>query len=339
MINRILLLTSLVCFAVSGAAETIPVLYSSDLYHPHGDPDDHYDLMTLFALPEFDIRGIVLDADPNGKHKSALCAIEQITALTGRKIPFATGLTRRLDSPEDTGEDRPAEEQAAVKLILDVLSEAEQPVTVFTTGSLRDMAAAYNREPALFKKKVGRFYLNIGWVGLKQEWNVGLDADAYVRILTCDLPLFWCPCFGEDNWQTYWKFRQGEVLTTQSAPVQNFFLFMLERLDPEKTDPVTYLWGKVDEAAAKTFYGEDRNMWCTGPFLHAAGRNLDVFEFAPLTFTIDQAGTTIPGTGEGAITRNTFRVTDPKRYEKVMTETLRALYAEAFTSPGKNTNH
>lgn len=325
--GRMLLLIFLVCFSVAGVAETIPVLYSTDLYHPHGDPDDHYDLMTLFALPEFDVRGVVLDADPKGKYKPAVCAIEQMQALTGRKIRFAVGLAHRLDSPEDTGEKHPAGEQAAVKLILDVLSEANQPITIFTTGSLRDMAAAYNRAPGLFKEKVGRFYINIGWVGAQQEWNVGLDADAYVRILTSDLPLFWCPCFGENNWQTYWKFRQGDVLEKQPAPIQNFFLYMLGKLEPEKAHPVAYLRGEIDEVAAKTFYGEDRNMWCTGPFLHAAGRDSDVFEFAPLTFTVDKGGTTIPGMGQGAITRQTFRIIDPERYTMVMAETLRDLYA------------
>jgi hypothetical protein len=39
----------------------VPIIYSSDLYHPPQDPDDTYDLATLFALGEFDIRAIVLD--------------------------------------------------------------------------------------------------------------------------------------------------------------------------------------------------------------------------------------------------------------------------------------
>ena len=325
--NRMLLLAVLCCVAVAGVAERVPILYSTDLYHPHGDPDDHYDLMTLFALPEFYIRGVVLDADPKCERKPAVCAMEQMMALTGRQVPFAAGLRQRLDGPEDTAEDRPAEEQAAVELILRVLSEAEETVTLFTVGSLRDMAAAYNREPALFAEKVGRFYINIGWVGEKQEWNVGLDANAYVRILRSDLPVFWCPCFGEDGWQTYWKFRQADVLADQRAPVQNFFLYMLGRLDPQQVPPIEYLQREVDDAAVKEFYPKDRNMWCTGPFLHAAGRKSDVFTFAPLTFTVDDAGTTIPGTGDAAITRTTFRVTDPQRYATVMTEALRDLYA------------
>ena len=29
----------------------VPVIYCTDLFHPHDDPDDHFDLATLFALP------------------------------------------------------------------------------------------------------------------------------------------------------------------------------------------------------------------------------------------------------------------------------------------------
>lgn len=332
--NRMVLFVLLANCAVAGAADKVPILYSTDLYHPHGDPDDHYDLMTLFALPEFDIRGVVLDADPKGTHQPAVCAMEQMISMTGRKVPYTSGLRQRLDSHADTAEDRPADEQAAIGLILRVLREAEQPVTLFTVGSLRDMAAAYNREPDLFAQKVGRFYINIGWVGEQEEWNVGLDAHAYTRILKSGLPIFWCPCFGADNWQTYWKFRQGDVLADQRPPIQNFFLYMLGKLKPATVPPVAYLHREVDAAAAATFYPQDRNMWCTAPFLHAAGRESDTFEFAPLAFTIDDNGTTVPATGAGAITRTTFRITDPERYPVVMTETLRRLYTELPLAEG-----
>ena len=43
------------------AAEKVPILYSTDLHHPHMDPDDDFDLATLFPIREFDIRSIVLD--------------------------------------------------------------------------------------------------------------------------------------------------------------------------------------------------------------------------------------------------------------------------------------
>ena len=52
----------------------IPIIHSTDLFHPHVDPDDHFDLATLFAVKEFDIKGIVLD-----NHGS-----DQMTGAAGR---------------------------------------------------------------------------------------------------------------------------------------------------------------------------------------------------------------------------------------------------------------
>src|SRR5512143_562943 len=39
----------------------IPVIYSTDLMHPHDDPDDHFDLACLYAMPEADLRAVILD--------------------------------------------------------------------------------------------------------------------------------------------------------------------------------------------------------------------------------------------------------------------------------------
>ena len=33
----------------------IPVIYSTDLYHLHADPDDHFDLASMYAITELDI--------------------------------------------------------------------------------------------------------------------------------------------------------------------------------------------------------------------------------------------------------------------------------------------
>ena len=78
-------------------------------------------------------------------------------------------------------------------------------MVLFTTGSLRDVAAAYNREPELLRDKVRALYFNAGNGpgGPQNEWNVTLDPTAYQRIFESGLPLYWCPCFGKDGYQTY----------------------------------------------------------------------------------------------------------------------------------------
>ena len=87
----------------------VPVIYSTDLYHPHDDPDDHYDLATLFALPELDVKGIVIDMSNIGEVRShqklgkrpGLVAVQQIMHLTGRKVPVACGLSTAMTSLDD----------------------------------------------------------------------------------------------------------------------------------------------------------------------------------------------------------------------------------------------
>ena len=39
----------------------IPLIHITDMYHPPQDPDDHFDLATIAALPEFDLQGVILD--------------------------------------------------------------------------------------------------------------------------------------------------------------------------------------------------------------------------------------------------------------------------------------
>ena len=52
---------SVVAVAAGDAWCSVPVIHCTDLFHPHDDPDDHFDLATLYAMPELDIKGVVLD--------------------------------------------------------------------------------------------------------------------------------------------------------------------------------------------------------------------------------------------------------------------------------------
>ena len=54
-----LVLAFAVQLAVAGDAEPkrrVPLVCGTDLFHPHDDPDDHFDLATVFAIQEFDVR-------------------------------------------------------------------------------------------------------------------------------------------------------------------------------------------------------------------------------------------------------------------------------------------
>ena len=275
MMSRIyclLLMCIWTCPAACGAG--MPVIYSTDLYHPHDDPDDHFDLATLFALPELEVKGIIIDManiqqQPNQgpEKKPGIVALRQMFHLSGKTVPFATGLDHALRSVDDQALDQSDAAQGGVRMILSTLRESEEKVSLFTVGSLRDVAAAYNREPELLRAKVRAIYANVGTGpdGYQEEWNVGLDQQAYRRVLLSDLPIEWYPCFGRDNYFTYFSVDQTEILGNSAAPLRAFFDYALTRSQEE---PIPYL-AKVLPAP-----GGPRNMWCTPAFIDIAGRKI-----------------------------------------------------------------
>ncbi len=251
-----------------GAEAKVPILYSTDLFHPHDDPDDHFDLATLMALEEFDVRGIVLELGAKQKQKTGRPAVEQMIHITRRRVPYAIGLGRRLEGRPDEALGQPEEFQGGVELILGTLRNCPQKVTIFTTGSCRDVAAAFNREPELLRKKVRAVYFNAGNgpAGVQTEYNVGLDPEAYARIFESGLPLCWCPCFGKEGYQTLLTIDQPRVIGACVPSVQNYFVYCLTR---SKADAIPFL-----RSGPHPLPGGRRRMWCTAPLLHAAGRKI-----------------------------------------------------------------
>ena len=258
--------------AAKPRADGIPLIYCTDLFHPPDDPDDWFDLATLFAIDELDIRGIVLDQGEKQKERSGRIPIEQMMAITGRKgIVSVYGLPRKLRSPSDKGLDQPEEFQAGVELILSVLRKSDKKVTLIAVGSLRDVCAAYNREPGLLKKKVGRLYVVAGHSDGGEEYNVQLDPHAYVGVMRSGLPIYWMPCFGKEPYVCRWQFRQGDVLENCPLELQNYFVYGLTKADPKKIDAVLALDKPIAADVKERIWAMDRAMWSTAAFIHAAG--------------------------------------------------------------------
>ncbi len=261
------------CPAVCSAG--VPVIYSTDLYHPHDDPDDHFDLATLFALPELELKGIIIDManihqqlpGQGAEKKPGVVALQQMIHLSGRRVPYATGLDQPLRGADDQALDQSADAQGGVRMILSTLRESREKVCIFAVGSLRDVAAAYNRDPELLRTKVRAIYANVGTGpdGYQEEWNVGLDQQAYRRVLLSDLPVHWYPCFGRDSYFTYFVVDQTEMLKGSAAPLRAFFDYALTRSQEE---PIPYL---AKDLPAPT---GPRNMWCTPSFIDMAGRRI-----------------------------------------------------------------
>ncbi len=138
-----LLFTFCCLLCCAGAARgSVPVIYCTDLFHPHDDPDDHFDLAVMFALPAVDLRAIVLDQGDKQRQHPGSIPVSQLMRITGRQVPVAIGLSHKLQDPTDRAMDESAEFQQGVELILKTLCDAPGPVSIVTVGSVRDVVAA-----------------------------------------------------------------------------------------------------------------------------------------------------------------------------------------------------
>jgi hypothetical protein len=270
MRNALLILVAAALTGTSARAaeHRVPIVYSTDLFHPHADPDDHYDLACLFALPEFDVRGIILDLGGQQAKGSGRPAVEQMQKISARRVPCEFGLSRRLRSRDDQALDEPPEFQGGVRLLLAALAASPEKVVLFTTGSCRDVAAAFNRQPDLLRQKAAAVYFNIGRGPNEpqEECNVGYDPEAYLRMFESGLPLYWCPCFGKDGYETLYQADQNAVVGACARPVQNYFVYCLTK---SQADPLAFL-----QTGPHPLPTGPRAMWCTAPMFHAAGRRV-----------------------------------------------------------------
>jgi hypothetical protein len=246
-------------------------------------------LATLFAIPEFDIRAVILDLGMEQERTPGSVPLRQIMHLSGRSVPYATGLGLRLRYPEDAAGNQFPEYQGGVNLLLQALRDSKKPVVIIAVGSLRDVAAAYNREPALFRDKVFRIYVDDGNSGGEDmQWNPQLDPQGWIRIFRSGLPLYWFPVFGPgthpgdllkgrvrtQRHQTYWAFWHEDVFGTVPLGLQQYFLYALGRRDTFNADPIATLSEPVDESLRDRVWSQSRNMWSTASLLHASGRNV-----------------------------------------------------------------
>ncbi|NLN92668.1 MAG: hypothetical protein GX130_05065 [Candidatus Hydrogenedens sp.] len=331
----------------------VPLIYCTDLFHPHDDPDDHVDLACIYAIPEFDLQAIVLDQGARQREQPGAIPISQMIALTGKTVPVVTGLEEPLASMTDTGDKQPASAQEGIETILRILRDSSEAVTIITVGSLRDVAAAFNREPALFHKKVKRLYSFIGNTsGGFREYNVNLDVNAYRCIMTAELPLYWTPCFDGGLWEnngraSYWVSSHKALMEGLSAPLLNFFLYMIEQ--KKSSDPVAALFETVDETEAARFLEGERNLWCCSIFPHAADRRYIrrggeclalpleemqpgdeltfPFTYTPVRVWLDEDAVEHCPHPEGR-EMQCFHITDQERYSRDMTSLARQLLRE-----------
>ena len=289
--QRIVIGVSVACIAAALASSSIlaavPVIDITDLYHGHEDDDDNYDLPMAYGLPEIDLKAVILDAT-----KTYLCAnparspgqipVEQMNLAFGRNVPYAYSPFTAMTSVTDTLSNAPASQQKGINLLLNTLRQSNEPVHIVSFGSARVIAAAYNREPELMRKKVAKIYLlassqpsddpNGQWC---PEWDVKLDPYAFERVVTSDLPLAMCPGQAKNNpgelgrYNTYWNLPSMSFIKNMAPSLQSYCAFvynksMTSAFLPAMNQPVTNF----------DFANPGQHVWNTAIWLAVSGRKL-----------------------------------------------------------------
>jgi hypothetical protein len=335
-----------------------PMLHVTDLFRPHMDPDDHWDLACVYALARrgnIELKGVLIDHPPEnaGGRNPDIAAVSQMNLIAGTYVPVAVGSGLPMKSRDDVQEYAPMTERYGVGMVLDVLRKSPEPVVINILGSSRDVAIAGNKEPELFKDKCAGIYLNAGTGSPKMgsssklEYNVTLDRNAFAAIFDLSCPVYWMPCFEElgspRQWEvreygTYYKFRQNDILPHLSDMVQNYFAYMFGKYTDSNW--LGYIKGKKDEALLAKVGSMFRNMWCTAGFLHAAGYTVThdgqivslnekhaepVFTFDAVKVKCDDNGVTHWAHDESSKDRFIFHVRDTDNYQSAMTDAMKSL--------------
>ncbi len=345
------------CWAAMGAPaeaqRAVPVICCTDLFHPHDDPDDHFDLATLFAMRELDIKGVVLDQGRKQLERPGRIPVSQLNKITGRNVPTVIGLATPLKSPEDKALDQPPEFQRGVEFILRTLRASARPVCIATLGSVRDVVSAFNREPGLFRTNLSMVLAFIGEASdpKLQEYNVGLDPQAFVGLMRSGLPVYWVPCFDGGLWQnrghaSFWRASHRALLEEAAPEVIQYFIYALEK---EASEPLAFVSRPVEPERQARLFAGTRNLWCAAvlgvvsgrevvfdgrrwasvaarerPGGHGAGRK-PLFGFAEVEVSVSDAGVVGYGKGPGSHKVRRYEVREPAQYEQGMVEATAGL--------------
>lgn len=338
-----------------------PFIHITDLYHPPQDPDDHFDLATVMALPELDLRGIILDTTTKFLHASpqgfdiprdpGFVPVVQLNYLLGRSIPIAVGPSEPLKHDGDSGRDRLQAEQAGIELLLNILRSTNEPVVISTVGSARVIAAAFSREPELMRARTKAILLNAGAMAkTKTEWNVSLDPIAYKAVWDSGLPIHWYPCATElgafdevHAYGTHWKASHETLLRDLSPSLQAWFSYSLN--GSGRGDIIRALREDGKGAAWEHVLSAKRNLWSTASLVMAAGRTLaqttDGWRFVapgvsslsqwpmfldPITARVHQDGQTDWQSTVDPTGNRIFRRQAGRQYGVAMAEALHALF-------------
>lgn len=292
----------------AGSKKKIPVINITDLYHPYQDPGDNFDLIMGYALPELDMKAIILDItdafrksvadhptlwkDPRGPREAGFIPVLQLNYIFNRNIPYALGPLNQMKSEADKMLDIPLFEQEGIRLFLKTLRESKEKVEVLSFGSARILAVAYNREPELLRKKIRLVHLSAGTASPAfklgtdaganaipgGEWNVALDVHAFNRLFKSGLPIAIYPCatengaFSKGRNNSYWQFPDISFIKQMQPKLRRYLDYAFS-----KSTRVDFLRAMdVDDSTATdlSFYPKPHHVWETALWINISQRSL-----------------------------------------------------------------
>lgn len=183
--------------------ESIPVILDCDPGH-----DDAIAMVLAHARPEIDIRGVCTTAGNQTIDKTTINA-RKIMSFLGNDVPVARGASKPLfrelitagEVHGESGLDGPAlpdprwpeSELSAFELMVKILEESSEPVTLVPTGALTNLGLLLLTRPDL-KSMIGRISLMGGsaiggnWTP-SAEFNILVDPEAAQVVFSSGLPI------------------------------------------------------------------------------------------------------------------------------------------------------
>lgn len=262
----------------------IALIDTTDLYHPPQDPGDNFDIIAAYALPELDLKAVILDATgkflhEGGKRDPGFIPVLQLNSIFGRNVPCGTTPYVPMKSPEDKMLEAPAFQQFGIELLLETLRRSTDPVEITIFGSARSVAVAYNRQPELFRQHVRRIHLCAGASSPDfLEWNVVLDPHAFVCLLRSDLPVAIYPCATKDGpfaygpHNSFWKLQNIGFIENVNRPLGAYLAFAFG--GSKRTDFLQAMEEEVPAAALQALGRRSHNVWETAVWLQIGNRRL-----------------------------------------------------------------
>ena len=325
-------------------------ILTTDLYQPHCDVNDHFNLAFLYALAQqekLQLGGIMLDEDkPDPEITPEICgdpsveSIAQLNYITAIPVPCAIGSRIPLRCEEDiqavisSGKKIPS-----ISLLLGILESTNLPVDIHMCGGTRDVLLASRIRPDLFTKDRVRVFVNAGtWkIQTPLEYNVRLEPYTFSQLFQLPCQVLWAPCFDEAVWPfhvtefaNYFMMEIGPLFERISDSMKNYFLYMFDRV--VNTGWFTYLRGSVNQESLSKWSQQKRCMWSMPGFLMTADCYVDtngnvtdnpensVFDYVPVKVSCSPDGLVNWKRCAESEETNTkiFHVRNTEKYEEAM---------------------